>query len=259
MYSVSALNGARQSLISTRPFRAPHHTVSLAGMLGNAALRPGEVSLAHHGVLFLDEFPEFPRHVRESLRAPMEDRRVVLARAGGHVAFPASFMLVAAANPCPCGFWGHPSRPCACSPALRDRYRSRLSGPLADRIDLRVELEPVAPETLLEGGPGESSADVRGRVELARSRQRRRHGGLSVCNAELGSDDLPARVGATRPAVSALRSWLDRTGASARVGGRILKVGRTVADLAGAEDVHPEHIARALALRCEVDDREVAP
>lgn len=257
VHSAAGLRSVADGVLTERPFRAPHHTISVAGMFGNAALRPGEVSLAHGGVLFLDEFPEFPRHVREALRAPLEDRQVVLARAGGHVVFPASFMLVAAANPCPCGFWGHATRPCVCGPPVRERYRARLSGPLADRIDLHVDLEAVKPTTLLEGVPGEPSAQVRSRVERARARQLRRQGRH---NAELGTDNLIDAVHAGRPAVDTLRAWMERSAVSARVGGRVLKVARTLADLDDVEAVDVDHIERAVRLRSDAeDDAQVQP
>lgn len=255
IHSAAGLPLPGSGILSARPFRAPHHSVSLAGMIGNAALRPGEASLAHQGVLFLDEFPEFPRHVRETLRAPLETREVVLARAGGNVVFPASFMLVAAANPCPCGFFGHPTRPCTCTVPRRDQYRARLSGPLADRLDLRVELEPVPPETLLTGRESESSAEVRQRVEEARRRQYLR-AGRAMSNAELPGEGLPKAVLATTAALHLLQDWMERTSQSARVGSRVLKVARTVADLDGAAKVEPAHIHRAVSLRCEVDDGE---
>ena len=163
VHSVAGLLDAGQGLVAARPFRAPHHSVSAAGMIGNASLRPGEVSLAHHGVLFLDEVAEFQRSVLELLRGPLEDRVIRLTRAHGSVELPASISLVAAANPCPCGYLGHPTRPCQCSPGLVERYRQRLSGPLLDRIDLHVWVDPVPPSALAASEPGEASADVRRR------------------------------------------------------------------------------------------------
>lgn len=258
IHSVAGLHRVGAGVVRRRPFRAPHHTISAAGMLGNAQLRPGEVVLAHNGVLFLDEFPEFPRSVREALRGPLEDRRVVLTRAAGTVTMPASFMLVAAANPCPCGNYGHPSRPCRCGVADRERYRRRLSGPLLDRIDLRVELSPLSSGEILAGGPGEGSRAVRERVERARAIQARRYQGRVRCNAELPPDRvlevcLP-RAGALR----VLQEHMDAAGLSARLGRRLLRVARTVADLEGAVGVEADHVHRALSLRMEFDAAEVA-
>jgi magnesium chelatase family protein len=251
--------GAVGGVLTARPFRAPHHSVSPAGLLGGAALLPGEVSLAHHGVLFLDEFPEFPRHAREALRGPLEDRRVLLSRAGGHVELPASFLLVAAANPCPCGWSGHPTRPCVCGPVQRARYRARLSGPIVDRIDLRVGLVPVAASDLLAPADGEGSEAVRARVCAARARQSARYGGRALHNAELTADEVLAAADARPEALGCLRDHLDRARASARVGRRLLKVARTVADLDGAERVGAEHVRAALALRLDPPgDAEVA-
>lgn len=258
VHSVAGLHPPTQGLVTRRPFRAPHHTVSMAGMLGNAQLRPGEVSLAHQGVLFLDEFPEFPRHIREALRGPLEERRVVLTRAAGTVTLPASFMLVAAANPCPCGNLGHPSRPCRCGASERERYRQRLSGPLLDRLDLRVDLAPLTPGELLAGAPGEASRAVRERVERARATQARRYGGWISCNAELPPDRIVDVCNPRAEALRALQEHMETTGLSARVGRRLLRVARTVADLDGAPSVEAGHMHRALSLRLEAEAFEVA-
>ncbi len=249
IHSVAGLLPATTGILELRPFRAPHHSVSTAGLVGGAALRPGEASLAHNGVLFLDEFPEFPRCSREVLRGPLEDRRVVLARAGGTVTMPADFTLVAAANPCPCGMYGHPTRPCTCTPTFRERYRSRLSGPIVDRIDLRVELGPVAPDALLDRRDSESSADVRARVEAARARQLERYGDLCPTNAALPPERVLEACDPTSAALKALRELLDRDGSSARVGRRLLKVARSIADLDDAVRVNVVHVGRAVRLR----------
>ena len=238
-------------VVSRRPFRAPHHSVSAAGLVGGAQLRPGEVSLAHHGVLFLDEFPEFPRTSREVLRGPLEDRRVMIARAGGSVCLPASFTLVAAANPCPCGNWGERRRACQCTPAAREHYRSRLSGPIVDRIDLRVRLGRVEPSTLLGATPGEDSATVGARVLGARGRQARRYGGRWACNAEIPAEQIVDAAQASSAALRALQVVLERSGASARVGRRLLKVARTLADLEGVDALEVRHVSRAVSLREE--------
>ena len=258
IHSVAGLHAPSAGPLVERPFRAPHHSISAAGLIGGANLRPGEVTLAHNGVLFLDEFAEFPRSAREVLRAPLEDRQVVLARAAGRVVLPAAFSLVMATNPCPCGFLGHPRRPCVCEEAARERYRGRLSGPLMDRVDLRIELLPVPPGEILSGGDGESSADVRARVEAARERQRRRYGGQVRCNAELRAEQAREAADADSAALAVLQSHLEGSSASARVGRRLLKVARTLADLEGAERVRLPHVARAIGLRCDVGERGAA-
>ncbi len=260
IHSAAGLLGSG-GLVAVRPFRAPHHSISPAGLVGGALLRPGEASLAHNGVLFLDEFPEFPRHAREVLRGPLEDRRIVLARAGGSVTFPASFMLVAAANPCPCGNLGHPTRPCVCGESARERYRARLSGPLLDRIDLRVELSPVTPAVLLQAGHAEDSRAVRARVERARARQRDRYGDRAASNAALSAEQVVEAADPTAGALSALQRHMERLGVSARVGRRLLKVARTLADLdpRGADQVHEHHVHRAIGLRLDHPDLLEAP
>ncbi len=258
IHSAAGLLGGG-GLVAERPFRAPHHSISPAGLVGGALLRPGEASLAHNGVLFLDEFPEFPRHAREVLRGPLEDRRIVLARAGGSVTFPANFMMVAAANPCPCGNLGHPTRPCLCGESARQRYRARLSGPLLDRIDLRVELCPVTPAVLLGAGCGEDSATVRGRVERARQRQLGRYGGAVASNAALAAEQVVEAADPTPSALSVLQRHMEQQGLSARVGRRLLKVARTLADLDEGplcSRVREDHVHRAVGLR--LDDADPA-
>ncbi len=253
VHSVAGLLDAGQGLVTRRPFRAPHHSVTAAGMIGNAALRPGEVSLAHHGVLFLDEVAEFQRSVLELLRGPLEDRCLHLTRANGSVTFPADISLVAAANPCPCGYLGHPTRPCACSPGNIERYRQRLSGPLLDRIDLHVWVDPVSPKELASASPGESSAVVRARVEAARQRQRARYGSAGMqCNAQLQGDQVREAAQATPAALRTLETTLAKLGLSARAWARILKVARTVADLDADEQVDEPHILEALAWRAQL-------
>ncbi len=253
IHSAAGLATPGRVAIQVRPFRAPHHSVSAAGLLGGASLRPGEVSLAHNGVLFLDEFAEFPRSVREALRGPLEDRRVVIARSGGHVVLPAAFMLVAASNPCPCGFLGHPTRPCTCVVSARENYRNRLSGPLMDRFDMRVGLAPVPPAEVLRGAAAESSAVVRARVEAARDRQRFRLGGDCACNAEISADRAIEMTAPTHAALALLQDEMEIGAHSARAARRLLKVARTIADLEGADDVHARHVARAVGLRCDLD------
>ena len=253
VHSVAGLLDAGQGLVSERPFRAPHHSVTAAGMIGNAALRPGEVSLAHLGVLFLDEVAEFQRSVLELLRGPLEDRRLHLTRAHGSVQLPADISLVAAANPCPCGYLGHPSRPCACSPGAIERYRQRLSGPLLDRIDLHVWVDPVTPSELARAAPGETSATVRARVAAARRRQRERFGTSgTLCNAQLQGDEVRTAADPTPEALAVLERSLAKLGLSARAWSRILKVARTVADLDNDARVDAPHVLEALAWRAQL-------
>lgn len=250
VYSAAGLLPADAGLLCQRPFRAPHHSITAAGMVGTAALQPGEVSLAHHGVLFLDEVAEFRRSVLELLRGPLEDRSVRLVRAAGSAVLPANVSLVAAANPCPCGYAGHPTRACACSPAAVDRYRSRLSGPLMDRIDLQVWVHPVDSELLVSGHPGEPSRTVRARVEAARNRQRGRAAVTGAAsNATLSGDAILAAARPTGGAEQALQRALDTYGLSARAWARILKVARTVADLDQTDRVDVPHVLEATAYR----------
>lgn len=252
VHSVAGLMPPGAGLMNRRPFRAPHHSITASGMVGNAFLQPGEVSLAHQGVLFLDELPEFQRHVLELLRAPLEDRELRLTRAQGSVIFPAGFSLIAAANPCPCGFQGHPTRPCSCGPALIERYRSRLSGPLLDRIDLQVWVQPVDGGQLVNGAPGEDSATVRARVEVARARQQARYAGAAFsCNAALYGDHIREMAQPTAAASRLLQQTIDAQGLSARTWARLLKVARTLADLDGAERVDTPQLLEASSYRLQ--------
>ncbi|MEC7945984.1 MAG: YifB family Mg chelatase-like AAA ATPase [Myxococcota bacterium] len=250
VYSAAGLLPAGNGLLCQRPFRAPHHSITAAGMVGTATLQPGEVSLAHHGVLFLDEVAEFRRSVLELLRGPLEDRSVRLVRAAGSAVLPANVSLVAAANPCPCGYAGHPTRACTCSPAQVDRYRARLSGPLMDRIDLQVWVQPVGSQVLVSGHPGEPSCSVRERVEEARDRQRSRAAVTGAAsNATLRGDAIRAAARPTEGAEQALQRALDTYGLSARAWARILKVARTIADLDRTERVEVAHVLEATAYR----------
>jgi magnesium chelatase family protein len=250
VHSVAGLLPPGTGLVEHRPFRAPHHSVSTAGLLGGASLRPGELSLAHGGVLFLDEIPEFPRRVLELLRGPLENREVVISRAAGTVRLPASCTLVAAANPCPCGYLGHPTRPCRCPESAVRRYASRLSGPLLDRIDLHVTVEPVPPEELLGRPVGETSRVVRERVLAARRMQTARFRGTTLtCNAELDGPSVRQAAQFGEPARRLLQDAVTQLGLSGRGCDRVLKVARTLADLDASAQVQLPHVAEALGFR----------
>lgn len=243
------LHGA---LITQRPFRAPHHTVSDAGLIGGGTHpMPGEVSLAHQGVLFLDELPEFHRHVLEVMRQPLEDGVVSIARATGTLSFPSRFMLVAAMNPCPCGYYGDPKRACRCSETQIRRYRSKISGPLLDRIDLHVEVPAVAYQELSDKAPGESSEAIRARVLACRALQAKRYAQVPgvTCNAHLPAGLLQQFCPVEPGAQMLLQTAMDELHFTARAYGRILRVARTIADLAGAETIAQEHLFEAIQYR----------
>jgi magnesium chelatase family protein len=248
-------------LISERPFRSPHQSVSMAGLLGGgtALLRPGEVSLAHHGVLFLDELTEFRRDSLEGLRQAVEDGRVVITRVSGSVEYPARFTLVAAANPCPCGYDGDPKRQCRCLPHRVQAYRQKLSGPLLDRIDLRVVVPRLSKGELLGEAPGEPSAPVRERVEEARARQRARYEDIDVlCNAQLPGPLARREARLSAEAEELLARAVESLALTGRGFDRALKVARTIADLASAEEVSGEHIGEALSYRSNLESGDLA-
>lgn len=251
IYSVAGLLSAEEPLVRQRPFRAPHYTISHAGLVGGGRWpRPGEISLAHRGVLFLDELPEFGQAGLEILRQPLEDGTVTISRVNGTVTFPAKFMLVGAMNPCPCGFAGDPVRECTCTPGAVAKYQRRLSGPLLDRIDIHVEVPRVQYEKLTGAAAGEPSSAVRARVQAARERQRARFAGTAlVSNADMGPGEVRRFCGTEDGAQGLLKAAMAQLHLSARAFHRTLKLARTVADLAGAEVIGAVHAAEALQYR----------
>lgn len=251
IYSIVGLLPPDTPLIRHRPFRAPHHTISHAGLVGGGHWpRPGEISLAHRGVLFLDELPEFNRRTLEVLRQPMEDHQVVISRATGTLAFPANFTLVAAMNPCPCGYYGDPVRECTCSAATVTRYQKRISGPLMDRIDIHVEVPRVDYDKLTNDRLGEPSEAIRERVERARERQRQRFEDTPLSsNADMGPGEVRRICQLDEAGRSLVRAAMEQLQMSARAFHRILKLARTIADLARSEDIQTAHLAEAIQYR----------
>lgn len=251
IHSVAGMLDKNHPIITTRPFRSPHHTVSTPGLTGGGTIpKPGEISLAHNGVLFLDELPEFKREVMEALRQPLEDGTVTVSRVSGSVTYPSAITFVAAMNPCPCGFYGHPTKPCTCSSNMVHKYLNRISGPMLDRLDIHVEVPPVDFQSLNANTPTESSAEIRERVNKARKIQVERYKGTGVtCNARLTPSLLKKYCVMTDEASDYLRRSFDELGLSARAYDRILKVARTVADLQSSEKIEKSHIFSAIRFR----------
>jgi len=249
IHSISGLLEEGESLVTYRPFRSPHHTVSYAGLIGGGAIpRPGEVSLAHGGILFLDELPEFSRSVLEVLRQPLEDRKVTISRAQGNFTFPSDFICIAAMNPCPCGYLGHPDKPCKDSQSQIDRYRSKISGPLWDRIDMHIDVPALRYKDMAEASNAESSHVIRQRVKAARELQRRRFGKQKT-NSQMSARDLKVHCQLSSECHEVIRQAVDVMGMSARACDRLIRVARTIADLADSPNVTREHLMEAIAYR----------
>ena len=251
IHSIAGMLSKGSPLVTSRPFRAPHHTVSPAGLTGGGAIpRPGEISLAHNGVLFLDELPEFSRVTMEVLRQPLEDGKVTISRAAGTLTYPSAVTMVAAMNPCPCGFFGHPTKACTCSPLSASKYLTRVSGPMLDRLDLHIEVPPVNFDELAGGGAEETSAEIRARVSAARKTQQRRYEGTGItCNARLTAAMQEEYCAMTDKASALLKTAFEKLSMSARAYDRVLKVARTIADLSGDEVIDASHISQAIQFR----------
>lgn len=252
IHSVAGKLQEGSGLISRRPFRDPHHTISNVAMTGGGSYpQPGEISLAHHGILFLDELPEFNRGVLEVLRQPLEDRKITISRVKGNVEYPASFMLVASMNPCPCGYYNHPTKACVCSPGQVQKYLNRISGPLLDRIDLQIEVIPVPFEKMSDTRASESSSTIRTRVMQARQLQEKRYSEYPgiYSNAQMNSKLLSLYAQPDEKGLKLLKNAMQRLNLSARAYDRILKVSRTIADLENSQQIQPAHLAEAIGYR----------
>lgn len=252
IHSVAGKMGKDASLMSCRPFRSPHHTISDVALVGGGTYpQPGEISLAHNGVLFLDELPEFKRTVLEVMRQPLEDRSITISRSKFSVEYPASFMMVASMNPCPCGFYNHPEKDCVCAPAVVQKYLNKISGPLLDRIDIHIEVVPVPFDKLTELRKAESSEEVRFRVIKARKIQLERFDGFDSihCNAQLTQALMREHCAISEEGNQLLKNAMEKLGLSARAYDRILKVSRTIADLDGCKNIEPHHLAEAINYR----------
>ena len=252
IHSVAGILKQGSSLITQRPFRSPHHTISEVALVGGGSNpMPGEISMAHNGVLFCDELPEFNKHTLEVMRQPLEDHIINISRANYSVTFPCNFMFVASMNPCPCGYYGDPTHHCVCTPGQRQRYLNKISGPLLDRIDIQCEISPVPFSQLSKMQPGESSADIRKRVIEARAIQTERFKSVKGihCNAQMTERMIHLYAGPDAEGFKRLRDAMERLSLSARAYSRILKVARTIADLDGSTDVRAEHIGEAISYR----------
>ena len=251
IYSVAGELGTNRRLISQRPFRSPHHTVSAQGLTGGGASpKPGEISLAHNGVLFLDEFPEFDRRAKESLRQPLEDNKVTITRASGTITYPSNIMAIAAMNPCPCGFMGHPSKPCTCTDAAKKRYKDKISGPLLDRMDMHIEVQNVEYDLLSSKQKEESSADIQKRVNKARAIQNERFKGTNItCNAKMTPKATREYCILTDEANEILKQSFEALGLSPRAYDKLLRIARTIADLEESEKIELHHITEAIQYR----------
>jgi magnesium chelatase family protein len=252
IHSVAGKIKNEKGLITQRPFRKPHHTISDVALVGGGGYpQPGEISLAHNGVLFLDELPEYKRTVLEVMRQPLEDRCVTISRAKFSVDYPAGFMLIAAMNPCPCGYYNHPEKECVCGPGIVQRYLNKISGPLLDRIDLHVEVTPVSFDELTNDVPTEGSREIRKRVEFTRKLQQQRFGNKNGihCNAQMSQNDIKNYCKIDADSNGMLKKAMDRMGLSARAYDRILKVARTIADIDQSEKIRPQDIAEAIQFR----------
>ena len=251
IYSVAGMLPENVKLISKRPFRSPHHTISAQGLTGGGTnLRPGEISFAHNGVLFMDEFPEFDRRTKESLRQPLEDSKVTISRAGGSISYPANLMVVAAMNPCPCGYLGHPTTPCRCSEAAKRKYQNKISGPLLDRMDIHIEVQNVEYETISSKEKAESSAEIKKRVDKARAIQQKRFEGTGIaCNAKMTPAATQKYCTMSPQADAMMKNSFEKLGMSGRAYDKILRVASTIADLDESENIEVQHIAEALQYR----------
>lgn len=249
IHSIAGILAAGENLVMHRPFRSPHHTISYAGLIGGGSIpRPGEVSLAHHGILFLDEFPEFSRSVLEALRQPLEDRQITISRAKAHFTFPTNILCIAAMNPCPCGYLSHPDKPCKCSPIQVERYRAKISGPLLDRMGLHLDVPPLRYQEFSHQPPGESSAQIRQRVAAAREVQFERFG-CHKTNGQLTSAEIKRYCALPPQGWSLLQMAIDQMKLSARACDGLLRVARTIADLAHSPKIEDEHLLEALNLK----------
>jgi magnesium chelatase family protein len=252
IHSIAGKLGKGQSLISQRPFRAPHHTISEVALVGGGTTpQPGEISLAHNGVLFADELPEFNKSTLEVLRQPLEDRKITISRAKYTIEYPCSFMFVASMNPCPCGYYGDPTHTCVCSPGQIQHYLNKISGPLMDRIDLQIEITPVPFKDISKTAQGEPSSEIRKRVIAARNIQTERFKDIKgvYCNAQMSERMIHKYAEPDAAGIELLRTAMGRLSLSARAYNRILKVARTIADLAGSDSIKNEHLAEAISYR----------